>query len=69
MTEKHPSRPTPDYFTGCLLAGAVGDALGAGWIAEEALDIGLYCALAHENNMTIKFKKVNTICFPGSPRT
>lgn len=29
MTEKSPSRLTPDHFTGCLIAGAAGDALGA----------------------------------------
>lgn len=29
MTEKQAARRTPDHFTGCLLAGAVGDALGA----------------------------------------
>ena len=27
------------------------ETLGEGWIAEEALGIGLYCALAHENDM------------------
>ncbi len=37
MTEKQPSRLTPDHFTGCLLAGAVGDALGAS-IEFMALD-------------------------------
>ena len=38
-------RTTPAAFRGCLLGGAIGDALGRGWTAEEALAIGLYCAL------------------------
>ncbi|MCF8077433.1 MAG: ADP-ribosylglycohydrolase family protein [Desulfotignum sp.] len=29
MTEKHSTRLIPDHFTGCLIAGAIGDALGA----------------------------------------
>jgi ADP-ribosyl-[dinitrogen reductase] hydrolase len=38
----HSTTPSPETV----------ESLGAGWIAEEALSIGLYCALAHENDMT-----------------
>ncbi len=36
-------------YRGCLLGGAIGDTLGEGWIAKEALAIAVYCCLKTDN--------------------
>jgi ADP-ribosylglycohydrolase len=45
------------------------ETLGAGWVAEEALAIGVYAALARTRPQTFYVGQQGTVCDPKPPRT